>query len=108
MGGFQRPPGFPYVGGWLKAPACPPGLDRCSNLASPTIAVSPEFGDLVWIGASFPSDANNERVIAAISSDGASSFFVWMEISDIVPGRKIMPSVCMTCKHLFASWYDRR
>jgi len=70
--------------------------------------VSPDFGDLVWIGASFPSDANNDRVIVALSSDGGGSFFGWKEISDTVPGRKFMPWVCVTGKHLFASWYDRR
>jgi hypothetical protein len=94
--------------GWLKTPSCAVGLDRCSNLASPTIAVSPDFGDLVWIGASFPSDANNDRVIVALSSDGASSFFGWKEISDTVPGRKFMPWICVTGKHLFATWFDRR
>lgn len=108
MNGFQRQFGFPHVVGWLKTPTCPVGLDRCSNLASPTIAVSPDFGDIVWIGASFPSDANNDRVIVALSSDGGGSFFGWKEISDTVPGRKFMPWVCVTGKHLFASWYDRR
>ena len=29
-------------------------------------------------------------------------------MSDTVPGRKFMPWVCVTGKHLFASWYDRR
>jgi hypothetical protein len=108
MNGFQRQFGFPHVVGWLKTPACAVGLDRCSNLASPTIAVSPDFGDFVWIGASFPSDANNDRVIVAMSSSGGSNFFGWREISDTVPGRKFMPWICVTGKHLFASWYDRR
>ena len=106
--GFNRQFGFPHVVGWYKTPGCPVGLDRCSNLGSPTIAVSPDFGDLVWIGASFPSDANNDRVIVALSSDGGNNFFGWREISDSVPGRKFMPWVCVTGKHLFASWYDRR
>lgn len=108
MNGFNREFGFPHVVGWYQTPTCPAGLDRCSNLGSPTIAVSPDFGDLVWIGASFPSDANNDRVIVALSSDGGSDFFGWREISDSVPGRKFMPWICVTGKHLFASWYDRR
>jgi hypothetical protein len=108
MNGFNRQLGFPHVVGWYKTPTCPVGLDRCGNMGSPTIAVSPDFGDLVWIGASFPSDANNDRVLVALSSDGGSSFFGWREISDSAPGRKFMPWVCVTGKHLFASWYDRR
>jgi hypothetical protein len=115
--GFNRQFGFPHVVGWYQTPgwsalsrqvSCPVGLDRCSNLGSPTLAVSPDFGDLVWIGASFPSDANNDRVIVALSSDGGINFFGWTEISDRVPGRKFMPWICVTGKHLFASWYDRR
>ena len=43
-----------------------------------------------------------------MSSDGGGSFFGWREISDTVPGRKFMPWVCVTGKHLFASWFDRR
>ena len=66
--GFNRQFGFPHVVGWYKTPGCPVGLDRCSNLGSPTIAVSPDFGDLVWIGVSFPSDTNNDRIIVALSS----------------------------------------
>jgi hypothetical protein len=106
--GFNRQFGFPHVVGWYQTPGCPVGLDRCSNLGSPTIAVSPDFGDLVWIGASFPSDANTDRIIVALSSDGGMNFFGWREISDSVPGRKFMPWICVTGKHLFASWYDRR
>ena len=42
------------------------------------------------------------RVMVQIaSSDGKKS-------SDNVPGRKFMPWICVTGKHLFASWYDRR
>jgi hypothetical protein len=77
-------------------------------MGSPTIAVSPDFGDLVWIGASFPSNANDDRVIVAMSTDGGGNFFGWKEISDSVPGRKFMPWICVTGKHLFATWYDRR
>jgi hypothetical protein len=108
INGFNRQFGFPHVVGWYKTPTCVAGLDRCLNLGSPTIAVSPEFGDLVWIGASFPSDGNNDRVIVGLSSDHGNSFFGWKEISDSVPGRKFMPWICVTGKHLFASWYDRR
>ena len=106
--GFNREFGFPHVVGWYKTPACASGLDRCSNLGSPTIAVSPDFGDLVWIGTSFPADANNDRVIVALSSTGGTDFMGWREISDRVPGRKFMPWICVTGKHLFATWYDRR
>jgi hypothetical protein len=107
--GFNRQSAFPHVVGWYQTPGCPiVGLDRCSNMGSPTIAVSPDFGDLVWIGASFPSNANDDRVVVALSSDGGGNFFGWKEISDSVPGRKFMPWICVTGKHLFASWYDRR
>jgi hypothetical protein len=107
--GFNHQSGFPHVVGWYQTPGCPiVGLDRCSNMGSPTIAVSPDFGDLVWIGASFPSNANDDRVIVAMSTDAGGNFFGWKEISDSVPGRKFMPWICVTGKHLFASWYDRR
>jgi hypothetical protein len=105
--GFNRQSGFPHVVGWYQTPGCPVGLDRCSNMGSPTIAVSPDFGDLVWIAASFPSNANDDRVIVALST-GGGDFSGWREISDSVPGRKFMPWICVTGKHLFASWYDRR
>jgi hypothetical protein len=108
MKGFNREAFFPHVVGWYKTPKCTVGLDRCSNLGSPTIAVSPDFGDLVWIGASFPADDNNDRVIVALSSTSGTDFFGWRQISDNVPGRKFMPWICVTGKHLFASWYDRR
>jgi hypothetical protein len=68
--------------------------------------VSPDFGDLVWIGASFPSDANNDRIIVALSSDGGGS--TSGRRSAIPSPSEVMPWVCVTGKHLFASWFDRR
>lgn len=107
--GFQRQAGFPHVVGWLETPACAVGLDRCTNLSSPTLAVSKDFADIVWIGASFPvSTRTNDRVLVALSTDGARNFGGWQQISDNVSSRKFMPWICAAGKQLFATWYDRR
>jgi hypothetical protein len=107
MDGFNRLSGYPYVLGWLSTPTCAVGLDRCSNLASPTIAVSKDFADLVWIGAAFPLDKDNDQIIVTLSW-GSEAGFGWRRISDKVPGRKFMPWICTAGNHLFATWYDRR
>ncbi|MEP7247100.1 MAG: hypothetical protein ABI885_25915 [Gammaproteobacteria bacterium] len=106
--GFNREPGFPHRLATADRLECPPGLDRCENVGMPSVTVSKQFADLVWVGGLFPVSPFDDEMRVAMSSDGGLSFHGWRVISDATAAHRYFPWLCASGDHLFATWYDRR
>jgi len=108
LSGFDRQAGFPHRINSAQTPACFAGLDRCSDLTAPSIGISRDFADLVWIAYGVSTGSNNDDIRIAMSDNGGLNFFGWRNVNDSVPGHRYSPWICVADKQIMVTWYDRR
>ncbi len=110
--GLNQQAGFPVTVSAFNMVQCPvAGLDRCNNgniLSSPTVAVSDEDPDDVFVAFATNTAAGNENVQVHMSTNGGSSFSRVRTVNTGVTAQRFMPWVCSENGRAFVTYYDRR
>lgn len=110
--GLDQQTGFPVtVSAFATVPCAVPGLDRCNNgnlLSSPTVAVSDESANRVFVAFANNTAAANDDVLVLESVDGGATFPRTVTVNTGAAARRFMPWVCSENGRAYASFYDRR